>query len=62
MSSRSAYLYSRVEGMLNFTNVVNAQIVYEDFNLKELLEQVKSSCNWENTREIKFTNCAISVK
>jgi signal transduction histidine kinase len=62
MSSRSAYLYSIVEGMLNFTNVTNIEIVYETFHLKELLEQVKSSCNWENTCEIKYTNCEISVK
>jgi light-regulated signal transduction histidine kinase (bacteriophytochrome) len=61
MSSRSAYLYLIVEGMLNFTNVTNIEIVYETFHLKELLEQAKSSCNWENTYEIKYTNCEISV-
>jgi light-regulated signal transduction histidine kinase (bacteriophytochrome) len=62
MSSRSAYLYSIVEGMLNFTNVTNTEIVYETFHLKELFEQVKSSCNWENTCETMYTNCENSVK
>ena len=62
MSSRSAYLYTLVEGMLNFTNVTNAEIVYETFHLQELLEQIKFSCNWENICVINYINCEISVK
>jgi signal transduction histidine kinase len=62
ISTRSSYLYSLVEGMLRFTNVTNAEIVYETFKFGELLEKVKFSCNWEHACEIRYTNCAVLVK
>jgi signal transduction histidine kinase len=62
ISTRSSYLYSLVEGMLKFTNVTNAEIVYEAFNFKELLEEVKFTCNWEYACEIRSTNCDVFVK
>ena len=48
--------------MLRFTNVTNAEIVYETFKFEELLEEVKFSCNWEYAGEIKYTYCAVWVK
>tara|TARA_B110000908_G_scaffold170210_1_gene229101 strand:+ start:82 stop:1281 length:1200 start_codon:yes stop_codon:yes gene_type:complete len=62
ISTRSSYLYSLVEGMLKFTNVINAEIVYETFKFEELIDKVKSSCNWEDACEIRYTNCTILVK
>ena len=62
ISTRSSYLYSLVEGMLRFTNVINAEIVYETFKFEELIDKVKSSCNWEDACEIRYTNCAVLVK
>ena len=61
ISSRSAYLYSLVEGMLNFTKVINTEIVFEVFNFEELLERVKWSFNWEKTYEISYSNCDINM-
>jgi signal transduction histidine kinase len=62
ISSSSTYLYSLVEGMLNFTKSTNAEIVFETFNFQKLLEQIKSSCNWEHTYIINYTNCNITLK
>lgn len=62
ISSTSTYLYSLVEGMLNFTKSTNAEIVFETFNFEKLLEQIKSSCNWEHTYIINYTNCNITLK
>lgn len=61
ISSRSAYLYSLVEGMLNFTKVINTEIVFEVFNFEELLERVKWSFNWDKTYEISYSNCDINM-
>ena len=61
ISSRSAYLYSLVEGMLNFTKVINTEIVFEVFNFEELLERVKCSFNWDKTYEISYSNCDINM-
>jgi signal transduction histidine kinase len=62
ISSSSTYLYTLVEGMLNFTKATNAEIVFETFNFKKLLEQIKSSCNWSHTYIIHYTNCNITLK
>ena len=62
IASRSAYLYSLVQGMLDFANVNNTEIVYETFNLEELLEEVKASCNWEEAYVVKYNNCNILLK
>lgn len=61
ISSRSAYLYSLVEGMLNFTKVINTEIVFEVFNFEELLERIKWSLNWDKTYKISYSNCDINM-
>ncbi|TXD49145.1 GAF domain-containing sensor histidine kinase [Polaribacter sp. IC073] len=62
ISSRSSYLYSLVEGMLNFTKTTNAEIVFETFHLEGLLAQIKSSSNWNNSYKISYSGCTISLK
>lgn len=62
ISSSSTYLYTLVEGMLNFTKATNAEIVFETFNFEKLLEQIKLSCNWSHTYIIHYTNCNITLK
>tara|TARA_B100000787_G_scaffold163370_1_gene144973 strand:- start:11267 stop:12466 length:1200 start_codon:yes stop_codon:yes gene_type:complete len=62
ISSSSTYLYTLVDGMLRFTKSTNAKIVFETFNLEELLENIKTTCNWEHTYIINYTNCNIILK
>jgi signal transduction histidine kinase len=62
ISSRSSYLFSLVEGMLNFTKVTNAKIIFESFNFEELLERIKVSCRWEDTCETNYIGCNVLVK
>ena len=62
ISSRSAFLYALVEGMLSFTKVTNKEIVYLNFNLEELLEEIKVSCNWSNSYEIRYYNCNTLIR
>ncbi|ARV05522.1 histidine kinase [Polaribacter sp. SA4-10] len=62
ISSNSTYLYSLVEGILNFTTATNKEIVYENFNLKVVLENIKHLNNWENKYVINYIDCDISIK
>ncbi len=62
ISSRSTYLYSLVDGMLDFTKATNAEINYENFNFKQIFDDIKCSCNWEDRYEINFSNCDKNIK
>lgn len=62
ISSRSTNLYSIIEGLLDFTKAINKEIVYENFNLKEELENIKHLNNWENKYVINYIDCDISIK
>ncbi|MDD7913931.1 sensor histidine kinase [Polaribacter ponticola] len=48
ISNRIVYMNNLVNEILNYSKVTSENIIYEDFNLKELLESIISNNDFEN--------------
>lgn len=62
IASRSVYMDSLIDGMLTFTLATNADVIYENFNFKQIIEDIKRSCKPNTNCSIEFTNCDIIIK
>jgi hypothetical protein len=62
ISTRSTYLYSLVEGILNFTKATNIEIISEVFNFKSVLEQIKMPYNQKQNYHVDYINCDVDLK
>lgn len=62
ISSRTVYMESMIEQLLLYTQVTNANIHFENFNLKSLLEDILKNCGLENEVTINLEDFDINFK
>jgi len=61
ISSRAAFLDSLIDGMLTFSKTTNDKIIYEDFNLEELIKKTIDTFDFEHKFKIRFKHCDVVV-
>ncbi|CAL2105551.1 Histidine kinase [Tenacibaculum sp. 190524A02b] len=61
ISSKTVYMELMIEQLLLYTKVTNAEINFENFNLKLLLKSILKNCDLENKISIDFKELAIDV-
>ena len=61
ITSRTIYMESMIEQLLAYTQVTNAEINFESFNIKELLENILKNCDLENAISIDMRELNVSI-
>lgn len=61
ISARTVYMESMINQLLQYTKVTNANIKFEKFNLKILLEDILKNCDLENTVNLNLEDLDIDV-
>ncbi len=61
ISSRTVYMESMIDQLLLYAKVTNANIHFEDFNLKQLLEEILKNCDLKNAVTINLEALNIEI-